>query len=84
MKALLATQPVTVGASYSSANSAAVGYESNQDAAADAAAGSVVNNNLTYTQNNNSPKALSSAEIYRQTNNQLSTIQEALPGAKPS
>lgn len=33
---------------------------------------------IELTQNNNSPKALSSAEIYRQTKNQLSTLKEAL------
>lgn len=32
---------------------------------------SVVNNNYNFTQNNNSPKALSRLEIYRQTKNQL-------------
>lgn len=35
-------------------------------------------NGLTYIQNNNSPKALSSAEIYRQTNNQLSTLKKGV------
>jgi len=35
--------------------------------------------NVTYVQNNNSPKALSEAEIYRQTNNQLSKTKGALP-----
>lgn len=34
---------------------------------------------VTFTQNNYSPKALNSAEIYRQTNNQLSKAKEALP-----
>lgn len=35
--------------------------------------------NFTYIQNNNSPKALSTAEVYRQTNNQLATVRGALP-----
>lgn len=34
---------------------------------------------LQFTQYNTSPKALSSAEIYRQTKNQLSVVKEALP-----
>lgn len=34
---------------------------------------------LSYVQNNYSPKALSRAEIYRNTRNQLSTVKEALP-----
>jgi tape measure domain-containing protein len=36
--------------------------------------------NVTYVQNNTSPKALDAATIYRQTKNQLSTVKEALPG----
>ena len=38
-------------------------------------------NNFNYTQNNNSPKALSRSEIYRQTQNQLSTIEGAISSA---
>ena len=34
---------------------------------------------FTFNQYNNSPKALSYGEIYRQTRNQLSTAKEALP-----
>lgn len=37
--------------------------------------------NVTYTQNNYSPKALSRTEIYRQTQNQLSTIEGAISSA---
>lgn len=33
---------------------------------------------ITYIQNNNSPKALTNAEIYRQTRNQLSTVKKGL------
>lgn len=36
----------------------------------------ISNSSVTYNQYNNSPKALSAAEIYRQTNNQLSTIKK--------
>ena len=36
---------------------------------------------ITYTQNNYSPKALSSADIYRQTKNQISTVKGALAAA---
>lgn len=35
---------------------------------------------LQFTQNNTSPKALSTADIYRQTKNQLSVVKGALPG----
>ena len=37
-----------------------------------------VSNSYNYTQNNYSPKALSRVEIYRQTNNQLSTLKGAV------
>lgn len=36
------------------------------------------NGNIVFTQNNYSPKALSRTEIYRQTNNQLSAMKEAM------
>lgn len=36
---------------------------------------------INFTQINNSPKALSAAEIYRQTNNQLSTVKKGQPNA---
>jgi len=40
---------------------------------------------ITYIQNNNSPKALSSADIYRQTKNQLSKLREVVsPNAQSS
>jgi hypothetical protein len=35
--------------------------------------------NIEYTQNNTSPKALSTAEIYRQTHNQIANLKGALP-----
>jgi hypothetical protein len=38
----------------------------------------VVHNNVSLTQNNTSPKALSNAEIYRQTKNQISAAKGAL------
>jgi len=37
-----------------------------------------VNYNISYVQNNTSPKALTPAEVYRQTNNQLSSVKSAL------
>lgn len=36
---------------------------------------------INFTQNNNSPKALSPAEIYRQTHNQLSVVKKGQPSA---
>lgn len=80
---ILAKTPVAVGASYSAAQRADVSHQANLEAlAATAAAGDTTN--VNYTQNNNSPKALSTADVYRGTSNQLSVIKKGLPGAKPS
>ena len=37
-----------------------------------------INKTVNFTQNNNSPKALSEATIYRQTKNQISRIKEEI------
>lgn len=72
---------ISVGATYSSAQAASAGYKANQEAYA----GFTVNHTeVNYTQNNTSPKALSSSEIYRQTNNQLSRTKGALASANTS
>lgn len=76
---MLAANAISVDAAYSKATNASYGYQSNVDAALaaqvqpESTPGSV-----TFIQNNNSPKALSPADIYRQTNNQLSTLKGAL------
>ena len=74
---VLPNQGISVNAAYIKARSVRDGVANNLDAAsaidAASAAGSV-----SYTQNNYSPKALSEAEIYRQTKNQLSTVKGAL------
>ncbi len=75
---LFELKPVNVAATTSSANVAGVGYEANQDVAASNAAIDS-STSVSYTQYNNSPKALSAAEIYRQTRNQLSTAKGGLP-----
>lgn len=61
--------------SYSQAKAASDGVSANQAAQAASAGSSTT---LNYTQNNNSPKALSNTEIYRQTKSQLSTVQKGL------
>jgi tape measure domain-containing protein len=67
---------ISVGAAYSNAKEASAGYKANQDAFS---TGFVAHHTeVNYTQNNTSPKALSSAEIYRQTSNQLSKAKGAL------
>jgi hypothetical protein len=67
---------IPIDSAYAKARYVASGYASNQ-----AAADEIETNplgSITYIQNNTSPKALSSAEIYRQTKNQLSTTKGAL------
>lgn len=52
-------------------------------ALAEAMAADQPTENITFIQNNNSPKALSAAEVYRQTSNQLSVVKGAVkPNAK--
>lgn len=68
---------LSVDSAYAKARYVAAGYASNQEAAS-AEADAVGGNSVSYVQNNYSPKALSSAEIYRQTKNQLSTTKGAL------
>lgn len=78
---LLGTMPIAVGNTTNGANDAAVGYNANQQAmATQQLPDSPVP--LTFIQNNTSPEALSSAEIYRQTNNQISVAKGALTGAR--
>jgi hypothetical protein len=74
---ILSTNPISVDSTYSSARAAAAGHQSNQAALADQIAANH-SETTTYNQYNNSPKALSSAEIYRQTKNQLSVAKGAL------
>lgn len=74
---LLAVKPISVDATYSQARSAASGYQQNQDVAAQNTQDGHAETTI-YNQYNNSPKALSSAEIYRQTKNQLSKAKGAV------
>lgn len=73
---------ISVGAAFSNAKDVSAGYNTNSNAEA---AGATANlTELNYTQNNYSPKALTAAQIYRQTNNQLSVTKGALARANPS
>ena len=80
ISSMLTPSAVQVGSGYQMAKIAAAGYSTNQNVAAnqaaDAAAG--LGPAVQFIQNNNSPKALSPAEIYRQTKNQLSVAKGAL------
>jgi tape measure domain-containing protein len=69
---LLQTKPFTVGTTLTSATAASNGYSGNQQVATETSSDRSISSPITFVQNNNSPKALSTAEIYRQTKNQLS------------
>lgn len=73
---LMPSKAITVDSAYAKAQYVAASYASNQAAAE--STGSAPVSPVTFNQYNNSPKALSSAEIYRQTKNQLSVKKGAL------
>ena len=75
---ILASKALEASVSAQNARSISTTTEANQRALADAAALQTTGTIVELTQINNSPKALSQAEIYRQTKNQLSTLKEAL------
>jgi tape measure domain-containing protein len=70
-------QSLSVDAAYAKARYVRDGYASNV-AAVETAVDEAAGGSVSYTQNNYSPKALSQADIYRQTKNQLSTVKGAL------
>ena len=74
--AMLATKPLQLATTAAKAKDASAGYSANQQAKQDSHISA--SDNIEFTQINNSPKALSNAEIYRQTNNQLSRVKGAL------
>lgn len=71
---------ISVGTTYDQARQARRTYDSNKDGLVSAlpVGGSENARPIQYIQNNNSPKALSSADIYRGTKNQLSKVRGAL------
>lgn len=75
---VLGTQPISVSAAYSGARAASAGYNGNKELTADSVSKSSEQIHLEFKQYNNSPKALSPADIYRQTKNQLSVAKGAL------
>src|SRR5690606_14760461 len=74
---LLSQGSISTDSSYAKAKYVASSYASRQALISDQSEG-VPANSFSYIQNNYSPKALSAAEIYRQTKNQLSTTKGAL------
>ena len=77
LSSILSTKPISVDAAYVSAKGAQAGIDTNAAAmqALQASLGESVTNN--FTQNNNSPRALSEAEIYRQTKSLVSRAKGA-------
>ena len=79
LSSLLTATPIAIDASYSKAKDASAGHLDNQNAEqVDWPSELSGPGDVTFVQNNYSPKALSSAEIYRQTGNQISKAKEAL------
>lgn len=77
--AMLTPQPIAVSDAYSAARNASAGYQRNVAMGEAATYEAQPAASITLNQNNYSPKALSAAEIYRQTKNQISTLKGALP-----
>ena len=75
--AMFRTEPIVLDATVQKAREAGSGFQTNKDLA-DEAAGEDGGDSFTFNQYNTSPKALSDAEIYRQTKNQLSKAKEAV------
>jgi hypothetical protein len=76
MGGILGNRAIAIDSSFAKARYVAESYATSQAAVMDVMP--VASNSVSYTQNNYSPKALSAAEIYRQTKNQLSTVKGAL------
>lgn len=78
LASLMSVKPINLDSAYASAKqvSAAIQNSNTQDTSDDSTGSTT---NQTFNQYNTSPKALSSADIYRQTKNQLSTAKGGLP-----
>lgn len=77
---MLTAPRLTVDAMYNKAMTLAaqdrINKQAQQESTTEEAVTSSEGDNITFIQNNNSPKALSRAEIYRQTKNQLSVVKK--------
>jgi hypothetical protein len=78
LDSIFGSRSLSVGASVTSASLAASAINKVQEGYTGTGSDSEVSSAITFVQNNLSPKALSEAEIYRQTNNQLSKLKGAL------
>jgi tape measure domain-containing protein len=75
---ILTPSSVSVGTSTTSAKIASAGQLDNSNAIVTVANSPTTPAPISYTQNNYSPKAISAADLYRQTKNQLSTVRGVL------
>jgi len=76
---MLAPQPIQIKQQYATASTIAATSNSSQvPASTDGVGNSTQPATVVFQQTNTSPKALSTAEIYRQTKNQISTMKEKL------
>jgi tape measure domain-containing protein len=83
LNSLFGRENIQIGATFSKAKDAALGYQQNKDDTDASMSGShsEQTTSVTFIQNNTSPKALSEATLYRNTKNQLSVAKEALTNA---
>ena len=75
---VLGTKPITMDQSYSSAQVASAGYQDSRANDGDEGTAGGHSEQYNFNQYNYSPKALSTADIYRQTQNQLSRTKEVV------
>jgi tape measure domain-containing protein len=78
---LLKMPEFKVSSTFSQAKDAGSGFEANRTAADGNAVNETTGDTFTYTQINNSPKALSAVEIYRQTGNLISRTKKGVNDA---
>lgn len=74
----LSPKMIGLDGTYLKAISASASYQANRDAISSGDISETAPGDVIYNQYNNSPKALSTAEIYRNTTNQLSRVKGAL------
>lgn len=74
---VLAANPISASVSFDQATALSNAVESAREAQNESGSAVKAETNINLTQNNYSPKAISTVETYRQTNNQLSLAKEA-------
>ena len=76
---ILGAHPLAIAQAYRQAQALSSEYTAGREASLGEAIQATRSGDFTYIQNNTSPKALSSADIYRQTKNQLSVMKKGAP-----